>query len=141
MDPGIDFYSVKCSAFGPLKLFLNLVACMLRAKINLKLLSNGNGLTSSSKIVTNALGWTFAKRSNSMKTGWGYSSRVSCRMEINSKAFAIPFLTASSTTSYFVHEMAMKKGILHESAHEISFMHNYVCMKYVWKRSKVDVWM
>ena len=38
MDPGVDFYSVKCGAFDPLKLFLNLVACMLWAKINLKFL-------------------------------------------------------------------------------------------------------
>ena len=40
------------------------------------------------------------------------------------------------TTSYFVHEMAMKKWVLHESAHEISFMHNYVCMKYAWRKVK-----
>ena len=40
------------------------------------------------------------------------------------------------TTSYFVYEMAMKKWILHESAHEISFMHNYVYIKYAWKKVK-----
>ena len=33
------------------------------------------------------------------------------------------------TTNYFVHEMAMKMGNLHESVHETSFMHNYVLMK------------